>query len=201
MERMAVLLLSILSLSIRLFIKIELYNHFLFLYMLCSNSDEKFASIASIEANKSDLPFKHGCIAVTSGKIVAKGYNHYRTYSKDGLIKNCCSCHAEIDVIRKCLKKGNNKKINLYIVRISDLGELRNSKPCNQCVSIMKNINIKYIIYSTFNGLSKCKLYNLIKSYLDGSLHLTGGEKAINNKRVLIVKKGNTLSFKDMIVK
>ena len=37
--------------------------------------------MAREEAIKSPAIYKHGCIAVVSGKIIARGYNNYRTYS------------------------------------------------------------------------------------------------------------------------
>ena len=65
----------------------------------------KHMQVAVEEAYKSNVLYKHGCVAVVSGKVVARGYNKYRTFSKDGLINDNCSCHAEIDVLRKCRKK------------------------------------------------------------------------------------------------
>lgn len=159
--------------------------------MKCSIQDERFASIASLEAQKSTIPKKHGCIAVLSGKIIAKGHNSYRTYSKDGFITNCCSCHAEVDVLRKCNKIQKFSNMNFYIVRISDMGEYRDSTPCNQCINAMKKMKIKYIIYSVFNDLVKCKL-----QYLHNQ-HMTEGEKAIVNNRVYFEKKGNYTVFRD----
>lgn len=159
--------------------------------MKYSIQDERFASIASLEAQKSNVPKKHGCIAVLGGKIIAKGYNSYRTYSKDGFITNCCSCHAEIDVLRKCSKINKINNINLYIVRISDIGEFRDSTPCNTCISTMKKMKIKYIIYSIFNNLVKCKLENLYNK------HMTEGAKAIANNSVYFKKKGNYIVFRD----
>ena len=61
-----------------------------------STSDHAFLSLASLEAMKSTLQQRHGCIAVSSGKIRGRGYNSERTRSSDGFIKNTCSCHAEI---------------------------------------------------------------------------------------------------------
>lgn len=160
--------------------------------MRCSHHDERLMQFAIKEAKRSMLPMKHGCIAVSGGKIVAKGCNHYRTFSKDGLIENCCSCHAEIDVIRKCLKQNIKSKINLYIVRVSDSGEFRNSAPCKNCVATLKQYNIKMIIYSTDEGvLEKCKLIHYTNA------HITGGEKAIQNKRVTSKHMGNYIVYKD----
>jgi len=76
-----------------------------------NNKDEKFASIALNESSKSNmLHHQHGCVAVMGGKIIARGYNSDRCYSKDEFLKNTCSCHAEIDVMRK-LNRIINKKL------------------------------------------------------------------------------------------
>ena len=79
----------------------------------CSNADERYINFAIEEAYKSNVGFRHGCVAVASGKIIARGYNSDRTISRDGLIGKMCSCHAEIDVLRKCLKRKLPKKISL----------------------------------------------------------------------------------------
>jgi len=133
----------------------------------CSRKDEKWVSMALNEAVKSEMLHRHGCLAVSGGKYIAKGCNNYRTYSRDGLIRNCCSCHAEVNVLRKCLKNPHNR-LNLYIVRISQDGKMRNSEPCFMCVSLMKSYFVKYIIYSTNDGIRKCK----ISEYTSSSLHL-----------------------------
>ena len=70
------------------------------LCMPCSVSDEKFASAAAIEALKSSMTQKHGCVAVSNGKIRGRGHNSCRTQSCDGFIQNTCSCHAEIAALR-----------------------------------------------------------------------------------------------------
>ena len=159
--------------------------------MNCSIKDYRFASFAHHQAYQSSLPMRHGCIAVSSGKIIARGHNHYRTYSKDGLIENCCSCHAEIDVLRKCLKRNKSNKINMYIVRISNTGEYKNSAPCNNCINILQKHNIRMIIYSTDEGtLKKHKLINYT------NYHKTGGEKAIITKRVIFKRKGKYFVYK-----
>ena len=80
-------------------------------YSHCSNSDIRYVELAATEAYKSTVNYRHGCIAVSSGKVIARGHNHDRTISRDGLISNnVCSCHAEIDVLRKCLRMNRTKK-------------------------------------------------------------------------------------------
>ena len=66
-----------------------------------SASDENYLSAAAHEAQKSTLLSQHGCVAVVSGKILARGHNTERTKSSDGFICNTCSCHAEIATLRK----------------------------------------------------------------------------------------------------
>ena len=45
-----------------------------------SNNDAKYVSLAVNEAEKSSLRAKTGCVAVVSGKVMARGYNTYRTF-------------------------------------------------------------------------------------------------------------------------
>lgn len=152
---------------------------------MCSNSDEKYANAAAREATKSPAQFRHGCVAVVSGKIMARGYNNYQTYSKDGLIDGSCSCHAEINVLRKCLRRNILGKINLYIVRISNSDDnLVNSAPCFRCFEIMKQFNIKSITYSEDNN-------QLVKTNLKDykHFHISSGARAIMENRVKVLKK------------
>ena len=121
--------------------------------MKCSNSDYRYMSIAADEAHKSSVLYRHGCLAVVSGKIMARGHNHYRSYSKDGLIKHACTCHAEIDVLRKCKRRNIRGKMTFYLARISESnGGYSNSFPCCQCLEEMKNFDVKTIVYSFKNG-------------------------------------------------
>ncbi len=145
--------------------------------MYCSSNDERLAEFAVREARLSEMPMKHGCIAVSGGKVIARGRNNYRTYSKDKLIDGC-SCHAEIDVLRKCIRQGFKNKINMYVVRISEDGKYKNSKPCNRCLNTLKNYNIRMLIYSTDTGLEKCRLIHFTNSFK------SSGEKALLNNRI-----------------
>ncbi len=65
-----------------------------------SVSDYGYLSRAASEAKKSNLQSRHGCVAVTNGKIRGRGHNSNRTQSCDGFIANTCSCHAEIAALR-----------------------------------------------------------------------------------------------------
>mgnify|MGYP001281326409 FL=1 len=72
---------------------------------MISTHEESFISIACELANDSKMLQKHGCVAVVNGKVVGTGCNNYRNYSRDGMLSNCCSCHAEIAATRSALKR------------------------------------------------------------------------------------------------
>ena len=150
--------------------------------MDCSNKDIRYMDIASSEANKSLVTYRHGCVAVVSGKIVARGFNNYRTYSRDGMIQNTCSCHAEISVLRKCIKQNIKKKITLYIARISASDTLSASQPCIDCYNTMKQFDIKRIVYSDKQG-------SIIKKDMNSfsSTFMSSGKKAIDHNRVKLL--------------
>jgi len=145
----------------------------------CSNTDNRYASLAIEEARKSPLNSRMGCLAVVSGKIVARGYNNYRTFSKDGMIGKTCSCHAEVDVLRKCLKKNITKKINLYVMRVSSIGEMVCSAPCIDCFLAMKEFNIRCIVYIGHDGQITKRNFDSFRTS-----HICSGSRAISEKRV-----------------
>lgn len=69
-----------------------------------SNSTLSFLKVAIQEAQNSDMHQKHGCVLVSSGKILARGHNHTRNsisnQAKQLHLPNdlapLCSIHAEM---------------------------------------------------------------------------------------------------------
>ena len=145
----------------------------------CSRKDMRYMGIAGYEASKSAVSFRHGCVAVVSGKIVARGCNSYRTYSNDGMISQTCTCHAEVEVLRQCKKQNITKKITLYIARLTSTNTLNCSAPCINCYNAMQKFEIKRVIYSDHGGtVTKTVMRNLNCTFN------SSGQKAINAKRV-----------------
>lgn len=156
--------------------------------------DERFAALALLAADRSSMKYhQHGCIAVLGGQIIARGWNSYRCYSNDGYLNNACSCHAEIDVLRKLrkLKRFLNKRnssqripdstfysrISLYVARKNKMGDkYKDSSPCAYCAHMMKSLNIRYIIYSNSTGtLTKCRVTDYDTTHnSQGNLFLLG---------------------------
>ena len=83
--------------------------------MNLSQKEELFIAMAALEASKSDVLMKHGCVAVVNGKVLARGHNDVnRTTSKDNFIKNTCSCHAEIACLRNLYYQINTNTYGKY---------------------------------------------------------------------------------------
>lgn len=79
--------------------------------------------------------------------------------------------HAEYDVIKKLIPLRRTKKlesINLLVIRLSGKNKLQSSKPCSNCIDIMKTLpekkgyKIQNIYYSDCDGnIVKTTLKNL----------------------------------------
>ena len=124
--------------------------------MLSSKMENIYAQCLD-QASKSNLLFRHGCIATYGGKIICKGCNTH-TYSTDNFIKNNCTCHAEIYVLRRLYNKYQRqakedkilkifRKTTLYISRMTATGQSQNSAPCSECLTIINKFHIKRIIF------------------------------------------------------
>lgn len=80
-------------------------------YESISQKDQQFILAACKQAHKSTVLMRHGCVAVSGGKIIAGGSNNYRATSRDGFLENTCTCHAEISTLRK-IHASNTKHSN-----------------------------------------------------------------------------------------
>lgn len=124
---------------------------------MLSKQEEKYIANASHYATLSPMANHHGCIVVVNGQEVGRGYNNYRNYSRDKIISDCLSCHAEISAVRNAIKMEHNKrkqeamlkKMKLYVVRLNDRGQYMDSKPCHNCYCRLRDLGVRNVIYST----------------------------------------------------
>ena len=127
--------------------------------MLLSNKEDKFVAKASQYAQESTMYSRHSCVVVLNGVEIASGYNNIRTYSKDGFINECYSCHAEISALRNAVKRSKllpyerkhrsfMKRICMYVVRIDSNNQYVDSQPCQQCSIKLKRWGVRRVIYS-----------------------------------------------------
>jgi hypothetical protein len=108
--------------------------------------------------------FYRGKVTMTKANIISYGVN--KMGDTNGIVPGI---HAEHDAIRKLPKLRRNKRqqqISILVIRVSVKNRLLLSKPCCNCINIMKTIpekkgyKIKNIYYSDDNG-------NIIKTNLD----------------------------------
>ena len=81
-----------------------------------SKKDYKFVAAAMEECKNSTMMMKHGCVVADGSKMLATGHNHYRTRFSDKFIRESCSCHAEMDALRK-VSKVTSQQSKSYKVR------------------------------------------------------------------------------------
>lgn len=89
-------------------------------------------------------------------KVITYGFNYYLKSDKFPF-----SLHSEINTINKHYKKRLNKNIIkskklLLIIKLSKIGVIGNSKPCQNCANYIynnyDNLNLYKILYSTPNN-------------------------------------------------
>lgn len=116
---------------------------------MLSRSEKSFLSIARYLANKSESKQRHGAVVVKSGRVLGTGYNKNTnnpyTVSPEH-IKTHCSRHAEIEAIRDA--NWDVKGAVLYVARVNNFGQDRNSKPCTRCQVVIEETQIKKVIYT-----------------------------------------------------
>ncbi len=99
-------------------------------------------------------------------KVLSYGVN--KMGDSEGLT---AGIHAEYDAITKLIPLRRKKKlenVNLLVIRLSGKNKLQSSKPCSNCIDIMKTLpekkgyKIQNIYYSDSNGnIVKTTLSNL----------------------------------------
>jgi deoxycytidylate deaminase len=123
----------------------------------------RFTNKAIELAEKSDLDkYHHGCVVACGGREIATGYNSTRTRISQ---ENVPSTHAERSALSSLMDKDKCfSNATIYIVRINADKDLRNSKPCTDCLKLIKKLGIKKIVYSVDGGLIVVKTRDIGKT-------------------------------------
>lgn len=121
---------------------------------MLSKTDNAYLNVARYFATKSKSRNTHGAVVVKSGRVVGTGFNkdrnHPRIVSPEH-IKTDCSFHAEEIAIRDAGDNISGAKI--YVARVNRHGKDRDSQPCPRCMSLIKSVGIKKIIYTSEKGI------------------------------------------------
>lgn len=95
---------------------------------------------------------KVGCVIAKGNKVLSWGYNRDKTHSKSP--HAWAYIHAEFDAIRK-LNPEDLVGTTIYIYREKKNGSLALAKPCDSCHSLIKDIGIKEVCYTTEDGFER----------------------------------------------
>ena len=110
----------------------------------------KFFRLAEKIAYKSDHRVKIGAVLVNKGQVLNVGYNKVgKTHPRyDWFL------HAELDA---CLgiHRHDLSGASLYLFRINRLGTVFNCRPCETCQSVLKELGVKSVCYTTGNMMIK----------------------------------------------
>lgn len=69
-----------------------------------TNKDIPHIMQAIAMCSKSSMMQTHGSVVAVGSKMIASGYNHYRSHFKNSYMsKAACSCHAEMHAIRNAI--------------------------------------------------------------------------------------------------
>lgn len=114
-----------------------------------SNRERQFLSLAVKMAHTSEATKQHGCVIVKNGSVLALGVNKWRSreffldelssYSQNATI------HAEMDALSRTK---NAEGAIVYIARLGNKGDLRYSRPCNDCFLKLKAAGVKSVVYT-----------------------------------------------------
>ena len=131
------------------------------------NSFDKAKNVSFL----SDFKQTHiGCVAVYKKQIIGVGYNtnkthpiqmkynKYRNLEWNG-IQPQAKIHAEMSCLLSIRELNIDfSKVKLYIYREDRNGHLALSRPCKACMRAIKDLGIKEINYTTYDGYVKEKI-------------------------------------------
>ena len=139
---------------------------------MLSKKDLSWLSVARAFARESELRKKHGAVVVRSGSVVGVGCNKHRNdpaYLPKDVVREHTSYHAEEIAIRQA--GDNTKGATIYVARVNNQGEDRNSQPCLPCGLLIREAQIKKIVYTT-----EGRVEYAVTDIVDGQVMVCGGQ-------------------------
>ena len=125
-------------------------------------------------AKKSNVNQKHSAALIKGDCIYEIGINKYCTNKKLSTV------HAEMDVLFsfKSKYKKMSETVDIIIIRLNNSCNninLKNSRPCNRCIEILQEYNIRRVYYSNEMGEIICEnLKEMLK------IHISSGYRYRN---------------------
>lgn len=129
--------------------------------MELGKKDRSYFRVAAEISELSDHRCQIGCVIVSNHHIISSGHNsqsskhgfQVRLNKKFFNMESAGCKHAEIDALLPLIKsKTDLSKATLYVYRRNRLNELAMSRPCERCMSVIKECGIKKLKYTTPDG-------------------------------------------------
>ena len=126
-----------------------------------SKTERSFFKAAQAVSILSDHKHQIGCVIVDKHRIISSGHNsntkcHSLQAELDIKHFNCMSTgkiHAETSAIIPLLKtRGDFSRATLYTHRVHKDGSLAMARPCDRCMTLIKQLGITKIKYTTEYG-------------------------------------------------
>lgn len=95
---------------------------------------------------------RHLTFICKRNKIIAIGQNSYsKSHPLSNKFNHLNNCrHSEVSaIVNFPYSIGDINRFDIYNVRVNKKGELRLSRPCGNCQSLLNHFNIREIYYST----------------------------------------------------
>lgn len=127
-----------------------------------TKKQKSFFDAAKVISKSSEFPRVHiGCIVTDTHRIISSGCNSTKTHplqrklNKERFDTDSSrhSLHAEVSALLPLIKEDIDfSKVEVYTHRNYANGKNAMSRPCPSCMKLIKNLGIKKIHYTTFDG-------------------------------------------------
>lgn len=153
-----------------------MYENNCFMKYICSHKFEDLIPSLKKIATDSIVYYKHAAALVSGNNIHGFSSNKY---IKEIIVddqKYYITRHAEISLFEKLPKKQKVRGMDIIVIRINKNLELRNSRPCNNCIDKLLKLGIRKVYYSNDKGDIVCELVEQMEK-----IHISSGEKFLCN--------------------
>ena len=122
-------------------------------------------------ANESIVHYKHAAALISGDIIYSFGANKFIKEVKINEQIYYKTIHAEINVFNKLPKK-KVRGMDILVIRINKHFELKNSRPCAQCIDKLHKMGIRRVFYSNEYG-------NIVSEFVENmeKTHISSGTR------------------------
>jgi len=102
-------------------------------------------------ASNSDISYKHSAGLIYNGRVYMTGVNKFVPFKKYKGIQLYRTIHAEMSIFER-ISKRYVRGMDMIVIRVNKRSELRNSRPCEDCIEELRRIGIRKVYYSDDRG-------------------------------------------------